>query len=415
MIDEIGATKTAAAKRAETLSETGSIGGTTSHPSKSIEDGLQSATEGARSSENAADAKKITGTPDATSDTINQNVQSEANKDMGTSQSMTGEAPSVEDAFKGNKDDGSIGGSTSHPATTEDGEKYGSWNFAKTAAHSNTLANTLLSEIAAGKYSDTPGTKQAAAVANPVIKAAHAGYDAAAAIANQAPAVDNNAETFIRETVKEANDSAVLAYRYLTNYFQAVKQASPDADDAAAPEGEGAPPTDPAAEGGAGGGEGSAPPPGGGGEGGGGDIAGMLGAMAPPEAGGAGGMPGDGAPGAGAPAASNDEVLNELINIMMEMGISPEELVAKLSAGGGAPPADPMGGAGGAPPMGPGPAGDAGAMLPKAAGINAPKLLAKIAEHRRSGKFVFGPPKTARDQALRSHMRSFVVEAVNRK
>ena len=58
-LQKVGSVKVAE----DPLSEPGSIGGETSHPVKKVDDRLQTATEGARSSENSKDVKEDQGAP----------------------------------------------------------------------------------------------------------------------------------------------------------------------------------------------------------------------------------------------------------------------------------------------------------------------------------------------------------------
>ena len=402
-----------AVKSAAALSEPGSIGGATTHPSGTIDDQLQAASEGARSAENTADVKKITGSPDATSDTVNSGSISAAVVAPGTDAGTTGEQPGLEDAYKGTKDDGSIGGETAHPAKTEDGEKYGSWSFAKLASHLAARGDELLAAIGKGELSGP-----AAPVAKPATKvaaAAQAGYDAAAAAKAAStgaealtPADQQAAINAIQYATKRASHAADLTANYLAGYMQAQqKWAAAAADDGANQETHEEPAGPPTKD--------SGPPVGGGGSGSGApaDVESLLasaapgGGAAPPGA--EGGMPSD---------VGQGEIINELVQVMNEMGITIDDLAAAAAAqgaGGGAPPAggDPAAAAGAMPPD---LAGGAGAAMPppmpKAASIDFKKLGSLITAHRRSGKYIPGPPTTKRAANIRGVMRSYLVEAL---
>src|SRR6516225_6472644 len=116
-------------KQAEPLSEPGSRGGPTTHPSKDVDDGLIKLQEGARFKENTSDVKEEIGAP-SVENAGDPKGQMQFETQIGVKHAPTGEDPAVEDDFKGDKDD---------PGTTsvmkaDDGEKYGEWDFRKLAA-----------------------------------------------------------------------------------------------------------------------------------------------------------------------------------------------------------------------------------------------------------------------------------------
>ncbi len=130
----------------------GGYNGASSHPTASVDNRGQSASEGSRSSENVSDVNADQGStgvnkaPDAQpgqEDSVQLNI--------GTTQSATGEDPSVEDDYKGGKDDP---GSTM-PARTDndalDGHKYASASLGACLAVHTQLADGILADLANGQ------------------------------------------------------------------------------------------------------------------------------------------------------------------------------------------------------------------------------------------------------------------------
>ncbi len=154
LADEIQEEKTAAAAGHEktgapTPPDPGGYQGASTHPTADVDNSAQTATEGERSSENTADVKADQKAPavDSTSEaTPNQDEQDSVQLNIGTQQSATGEDPSVEDDYKGDKDDPG----TSHPAKTEDGEKYGALSFKEAHTKFTAVANEVLADLANG-------------------------------------------------------------------------------------------------------------------------------------------------------------------------------------------------------------------------------------------------------------------------
>jgi len=156
LADEIKEEKTAAAEGQVKAGETptppdpGGYQGASTHPTTNVDNSAQTATEGARSSENTSDVKADQKEPavDNTSEaTPNQDEQDSVQLNIGTQQSATGEDPSVEDDYKGEKDDPG----SSMPARTDNNpEKYGSLSFKEAHSRSTTLANELLADLANG-------------------------------------------------------------------------------------------------------------------------------------------------------------------------------------------------------------------------------------------------------------------------
>jgi hypothetical protein len=244
----------------DVVSEKTAAHGETSHPSANVDDNTSDASEGARSAENSADVKdEIDGkSPDDLSSNDAGPTQDARQLNVGTQQSATGEDPSVENDFKGDKDDPG----TAHAADTEDGEKFGSlqqacesasFGQAKTAALR--LGNDILADMANGfGFGDAQSQKKAQApvasqpqavnqqVAPPVVKqaavapaaqaAADAGYQLATVLGMEKLSEEQRAEVTITQIVKEAEVDADLVGSYLhTLASEAEKQADGDLED----------------------------------------------------------------------------------------------------------------------------------------------------------------------------------------
>jgi hypothetical protein len=428
--DEIDQEKQAAAP----LSEPGSRGGETSHPSKNVDDGLIKVQEGSRFSENTADVKEQEG-PASVENAGDPKGQMQYETQIGVKHAPTGEDPSTEDDYKGDKED---------PGTTsvmkaDDGEKYGSWDFKKLAAAIGSLGNELMADLGQGRLSEKKGAAPAPkgafkGAAPPFPKktappaeepdeetkaAAAAGYKLAAALGLDEGNADVQVSAMVEGIIKEAQQMADGLAQFIDAYAQTVKQAADpatgEAEDHSAP-GDASSGAGPAAGGDPMGGGG---PPGGGPDGGGQDPMEIL-AQLPPE------------------------VLQQLVAACQQGGLVPG------GPGGGAGGPPPPGGPGGPPPdMGGGPPGgmpppDMGGGMPKAAadptenlsgamhemGISpddlagaAPKVAAdqratllKIAEavriKRRSGRMGYKVASTPYDQQVRAEMRQYLAEVL---
>jgi hypothetical protein len=430
----VGTTKSAAVKSANPISEPGEHSGQSSHPTAKAEDGLQDAKEGFRSSENSADEKKRpqgSMSPDSVPEVGDRQDEVQPNK--GTSQSSTGEDPSVEDDYKGDKDDPG----TSHPAKTDDGEKYGSWTLTKLASAFKEVANDVLADVANGRLnkqaaSTAPTSTGAAAPGKSppasTKSAAEAGYEAAAMLGQNDLSEDDLAQAFVAQTIKEAHLAADLTANYLAEFAKA-KQAADDGasegedhdkpgdEDSGASE---AGSSDKGSSGGTGapaeGGASSGAPPAATGAPAGDPLAAMAGGGAPamdPMAAGGGGDPlaaGGGAPMGGAPMGGG-------------MGGGPM---------GGAP--DTMGGLADMAPAGPGAgqqellmqliaallengqgADQLGAMGQKAAGtkyasIDFRTLADQVNAFRKAGKFEFRAPANNKQAQMRADCRRMLAE-----
>lgn len=426
---------------APTPADPGGYQGPTTHPTKNVANNVQAASEGARSSENAADVKADQGSPgvDSTAEAKpGADQQDKQQLNIGTQQSATGEDPSVEDAYKGTKDDPG----TSHPARTDTGEKYSSCSHKEARDRAFALANDLLADLANGFGEQLrPQTKQAQA-ASPsaasassqpspatstqpsladAIKQASAalarqpdasqamqeGYALAAVLGLTKDAAVHNVAECLDQTMRDANTDADLLGSFLVTLAQQNKQA---ADDGAAGEGEDhSKPGDETS--GAGEAAGSNPPP---------DTS----TGGPPVSGGPAGAMGGTPPGLEALLAgggdtgeaslasqppSEEEALQELVAALEELGI-PIEALAQAgdamgaggemggnAAGGGVPGGDPAAAGGG----------------PKLA--NARQHCIKLANAARafrlSGKYQMksAEPGT-RSRALRESMKGYVRE-----
>lgn len=410
-LNEIHREKQAAAttKSGKAYSEPGGYVGETTHPSKDVDDGLEKAQEGERSSENESDVKKQewTGNVNETPDNPGPK-QEDLNLNMGVRQSATGEQPEVEDDYRTRQSEPG----TSHPANMELGEKYSAW-VKKEAGELSNLANDILADIATGngfegalgngkppaqpaqpaaeKTAQTQQTQQTQPQqtqqpAGNNTAAAQAGYELAAFLGMNKEAADQVTENITGEIIKQAQLGADRVGAFVLSFVKEsealVKEA---ADPTAGDTGEGGGPPaggpDPAA------------------------LAAAAGAGGDPAAGGA--PPGAGGAGGG----GHDAALQELAMALMELGISPEELASAVAQGGGG--AGGAGGAGGPPDAGAPPMAPPGGPDAMAAG-GPPDMGAKIAsavyQYKRSGKFEVRPAKTAGERAQRNEMKRYIME-----
>jgi hypothetical protein len=382
-------------KRAAANTEPGSQGGDTSHPSKDVDDNTQPATEGKRSQENTSDVKKtiFNGGVDAAGDSSPS--QEDQQFDVGITSASTGEDPASEDDYKSDKEDPG----TSHPAKTNDGEKYGSMSFGELRKLASSKANDILSDItvnmkeAAGskpmpafiqkKIDEKKGKKAPAADCD---KMAAAGAAAASLTTEQQDEFSKQAREVvagsIEQTIADGLEKAAMVGSYLQAFYKAAE------GEAAAPEEESSEsPMEESAEHGEGGSEsGMEVDPG------------MMAQMAGEDTGG---------------GASPDDAAQELLMALQEQGIDPAELLAMIQQGGD-------GGAGGMPP-------EAG-MMPPEAGM--PPEAAKMASaqasverdltnlikyaqsYRKAGKFRFSEAKTAQQRNLRDQIKLCVRDII---
>lgn len=360
-INFVGSTKTASVKVADgttPLSEPGSIGGETKHPVKSVDDRLEKAKEGERSAENSKDVKEDQGASSVEATkvaSIFSRVGRFAKKAEGEvstpgsaeddhiSSTMkvapTGEDPAHETnsakAGKEDKKQGDMGG-TKHPASTEndslDGHKYAAdVPLEKLASDLAVIGNNLLTAIHNAYQNNgvAPAVKTAATQTQPnrVSSAAAftVGHELDGLLSGKfdKQAADAMVQTALTDTIKQAADDADMFISYAQSFFQKMAEGSePPAE--APPEVGGMPPGAGGPPPGAGG-----PPPGAGGE----DA--MMSALG----GGAGGPPEEG----GQPPVD----VHQALEMLEQLGITPEELQQALAAegaGGGAPPGGAPGG-----------------------------------------------------------------------
>jgi len=417
LTDEITTEKTAAVrgKQAEspTPDDPGGYQGSSTHPTTSIDNRGQSASEGARSSENTADVNADQGEPGVNkAPDAKPGQQDEVQLNIGTQQSATGEDPSTEDDYKAGKDDPG----SSHPAKTDnsalDGHKYANASVGQLKGLHDSLCNGILADLANGhgttltkealaKAAGAPATnpnegnlqpsaagentpsqpkaqmageapsgeKQAGAaggLADAIEKAAaaiqagtpaagnadlQAGYDLAAFLGIE----KQGAQAVVAETLEATLQDAQLDADLFGSYMLAFQKRA--AEGPTPEEGEdhsgGGDDTSGASEAKGAGGE-TAGGGGGGGDpmgggGEGGSLGDLLGGGGDP-----GGLMGGGEMG-GAPGGemggqpSEEEALMELVAALDELGIPIEQLA---QAGGGEMGGGEMGGGMGAPPMG---------------------------------------------------------------
>ena len=393
-------------KRAASNTEAGSYSGGTSHPVKSVDDQTEDANEGERSAENCADVKEQV--PGGGVDAAPENAPDQEGQqfDVGITSHETGEDPAHEGDYKSTKEDPG----TSHPAKTEDGEKYSSMSFAKLKTLTEKKANALIAGIAVTlKEAEHRGNPQAYSPSHSNKVAAAVGYDQAvsAGVSNveHAAFFKEASETMLRDALSAA--TATGQYLSAFNKQLAVKLAAEEA----AEEG-----SEPASheDSESGGQEAGEEAGGSGGAGGSGMDEADLAAMA-------------GGPGAGGPGGGDQGSIDELLAALAEMGVTPDEVMAALSEGqgGGAPggemggmPPEAMMGGGGMPPEAMG----GGGMPPEAMMGGAPKMAAasrqtfglmKAAKARaRSGKFQISAAKTAGQRQLRNEIKKCISEIV---
>ena len=393
-MEEIQAEKTASHDK-----DPGGHDGPSTHPSADVDDSLSDASEGARSAENSSDVKSdvevdgVDGQPEAKPGDGEDNQYN-----IGLSQSATGEEPSVEDDFKGDKDDPG----TAHVADTNDGEKFGSLeekyasvSFAEAKNHALNLGNEILASFANGvamdkQATDETTTTETATMAeaetaattdvDPETKqAAEAGYNLAAALGMEKLSSEERVSASIEQTIKDAQLDADLVGSYLTDLAAGLEHQQEKEAEGMLPD-EMEDPTGGAAEGDIegepsgmeeGGDMGAELPEEllGGGEGlGEEDVAAALGGLEEPEVG-----------------IGEEEALQELAMALDELGIEPEELAAAAGEEGG---------------------------LPKEVVAECKKLASAVHGFKRSGRFQLKSADTERERHIRDLMKAHVMELV---
>ena len=404
---DIQAEKTAAHEK-----DPGGHDGASTHPSADVDDSLTDASEGPRSSENSSDVKSDVETDGVDGHSEAKPGDGEDNQyNIGLSQSATGEEPSVEDDFKGDKDDPG----TAHVADTSDGEKFGSLeekyaaaSFAEAKNRTLNLGNEILASFANGvdmskHAAEETVTTGTTTYADPETKqAAEAGYALASALGMEKLSSEERVSASIEQTIKDAQLDADLVGGYLTDLATGLEDQEKTAEGMLPEELED--PTGGGAEGdiegepsgmeeggdmgeelggemgglpeellGGGGGGGVEELLGGGEELGGEglgeeDVAAALGGMEEPEAG-----------------IGEQEALQELAMALDELGIAPEELAAAAGEEGG---------------------------LPKEVMAECKKLASAVHGFKRSGKFQLKSADTDRERHIRDLMKAHVMELV---
>lgn len=408
------AEKVAAVKEAAPVpADPGGYQGASAHPSAHVDNNAQKAVTGARASEYEADVKKQQGAPavDNTPEMSQEGRQDDVQLNINTNASAVGEDPSVEDNYKGKKDDPP----TSLPAAPQDSEKYSSVTFKQAHAKCSTLGNEILADLinqgteekkaempeALKKHMEKKEDKgenkgelkgdqhkldvdgdgkiegaDLSALRNGKEKEAAfaAGYELAAALGVEKSAAEAAVRDVCANTLREADEMADLFLGFYT-----TKQAEDEED---SDEGESHEKSESPAEESA---EEAAPP-------------------APEmEA-----MMGGGEPGLDAAPPSEDEALQELAMALQELGISPEALMSMVAGGGEAGAGgDPMAAAGGAP-MPP-------EMAPKMAAAKELQTIGQaVVNFQRSGNFQVKEARTKRSRHLRDIMKAHVRELASR-
>lgn len=435
--DEITTEKTAAVrprtKQADNPvpADPGGYQGSSTHPSAHIDNRGQASSEGSRSSENESDVKEDQGKPGVNSAPDAKPGQAnDVNLNIGTQQSATGEDPSVEDDYKGGKDDPG----SSHPARTDnsslDGHKYASQTLAKCYDLHAELANSIMADLAMGRGNqltkqaleaarnggatlqpsaagDNPpqqpkpqvagqppaGQKMAADQSQPTLsemieKAAKAvkagnapegtpaannadlaaGYELAAVLGVEKRAAQTVVAELIEDTIKSAQEDAEMFGAFFKKAAQKYAGDGASTSDGENHSSQGDDTS--GANGGEGTGGSSSGKESGGGGASGGDSGGGP-SLGDALGGGSdpGGLMGGGAPAGGDPmgGASEQDALMQLASALEELGIPLEQLAA--AGGGGAPPmggGDPLAGMGGAGGAGGGMGGEMGGGMPPA-------------------------------------------------
>jgi len=422
--------KTAAEKSAGPVpSDPGGYQGASSHPTTSADNGVQNASTGARASEYEADIKKQQGAlaVDNTPEMSQEGRQDEVQTNIGVSAKATGEDPSNEKDFKGDKDDPG----TSSPVKANDGEKYSSVTFKEARERAGTLGNDILANLINFGTSKLNNEKAAempaflkkkteekseeknestgelkgdqhkldtdhdgkiegsdlAALRSDKAAAFKAGYELAEQLGLNKEAAEASVREVCANTIREADEMADLFIGFVNSKAAAADptEEATEGEDHSAPEDAASGMSDAPA--------GDAAPAG-------------LDAMMGAEGG------GDMGPEAVGGEPSEDEAVQELAMALEELGIPPEALLQALSGAGGGASAE-----GGMPPEA-GAAPDAG-MPP----MEEPKMAAAkdldaigraVVNFKRAGRFQVKEARTKRSRQLRDMMKQHVLELVNR-
>jgi hypothetical protein len=417
------AEKVAAAKSASPVpADPGGYQGASAHPSTSVDNNVQKATTGSRASEYEADVKKQQGAlaVDNTPELSQEGRQDDVQLNIGVNVAATGEDPAAEKDYKGTKDDPG----TSHPAKTNDGEKYSSVTFKEAHVKCSNLGNEILADLInfgdkaiaskeAGEMPDFIKKKidekkdkskgelkgdqhkidvdgdgkiegsDLSALRNGKEAAFSAGYELAAALGLDKQAAEASVRDVCANTLREADEMADL----FVGFYSAKTAGADPTEEAAEGEDHSAPADGESGEAALGGEE-------------------MMGGEGAPAAPGVEEMMG-GAPEAGG-EPSEQEALQELAMALQELGISPEELLAGLTGGGE------MGGMGGGAEAAAAPMADPMAAPKMAAAAELKTIGAAVSEFKRSGNFEIKEARTKRSRQLRDIMKAHVRELTSR-
>lgn len=389
-------------KKAEANTEAGSYEGGTSHPVKAVDDQTEDAHEGERSSENSSDVKKQVPGGGVDSSTDNPPKQEGQQYDVGISSAATGEDPAHEDDYKGTKEDPG----TSHPAKTEDGEKYSSMSFSKLKGLTEKKANALIAgisvllkqaelhgeqhkidvdgdgEIEGEDLKKLRAKKDHKGVTADEKKAAAVGYDQA--VQAGTPDQEDLARFFksaSENLIRGALTAATATGQYLTAFNQQLAtKAAEESSEHEEKEPAGHEASESSAQEAA---EGS----------------GELGLDEADLA----AMAGEGAAPAG-PGGEEGSV-DELLAALAEMGVTPDQIMAALGGEGGAGAAPAAPEAGLPPEL-------AGKMASAKADNQIMGLMKAAKARQRSGKFQISAAKTAQQRQLRDEIKKCIAEIV---
>jgi hypothetical protein len=195
LVKEVGAEKQAAALEKEGMKDPGGAEGPTAHPSKKDDtDESESTHEGEQSADNERVVKEtIPASVDATAEATPGNAPTQDEVQLGQgvdAAKPTGEDPSVEGDYKGDKEDpepsSTDHGGTSHPASGSHGEKYSADQLVgmdddalyKVAAE---LGNELTADIANGVFAgSTPKIQKEAMTTKKHCPDCHKDYEGGA-------------------------------------------------------------------------------------------------------------------------------------------------------------------------------------------------------------------------------------------
>ena len=409
-----GGVKTANEKTAGPVpADPGGYQGQSSHPSVSVDNEVQDAPEGARASEYESDIKEQQGATavDNAPEMSQEGRQDDVQTNINTSVAATGEDPAAEKDFKGTKDDPG----TSHPAKTNDGEKYSSASFKTARDKCSHLGNDILANLI--NFGSRPLTAKKAeegedeedshdthesddlkgdqhkldvdndgkidgadlaalrngADSDDKEAAYAAGYELAAALGVEKTAAEASVREVCANAIREADEMADLLIGCLSakNAGADVMEDGAEGEDHSAPEDMMS-------------GAGDAPPP----------EAGLADAVSemPEEAALGGEMGGemDGEP-------TEDEAVQELAMALEELGIPPEALLeAAMAEEGGAGPE----------------MADAAPKMAAAKDLN--NIGRAVVNFKRAGRFQVKEARTKRSRQLRDDMKQHILELINR-